>query len=210
MTSQSSLPGDPEDSGSPLRDRAGWDRVIEMAGPKSLKKLIEAQMGRRLRAYCEVEDIWQETLKRAWNPRARHEWRGIEAFQHWLLEIAKNSILDAVRRMDAGKRGGGRRTKRIPGPESHSSGSGVVPHDSVTPSEIAMERERQAVRLAALAAVPARYREVVRMSLIEELPIKVIAESLEISESTARERLRKGRLSYFRALNRGDSNPGRP
>ncbi|MBK7644261.1 MAG: RNA polymerase sigma factor [Planctomycetes bacterium] len=167
-------------------------------------------MGSRLRAYCEVEDIWQETLKRAWNARASHEWREMEAFQHWLLEIANNSILDAVRKMDAEKRGGGRRTRPIPGSESQSSAPGVVPHDSVTPSAIAMEREHEAARLAALAAVPEKHREVVRMFLIEELPIKMIAEKLEISESTAWERLRKGRLSYFRALNKGGGNPGRP
>ena len=211
MTPRSSEPR-PEGESSPLQDPSHWAALIEGVKPDAFLVVIASSMSRSLRDHCSPEDIWQETLVQAWNARAEHRWQGSAAFRGWLFQIARNRIRDAVRRIEAEKRGAGRPGKRLSELESQLSGSAsaVLPPDSVTPSRILVHAERAAAMERALGSLPPDLEPVVRMHLFEELTMEVIAKRLGIGVSAAWRRFRKGAELYSRGLSEWESAGGRP
>ena len=134
----------------------------------------------------------------AWRDRAAHQWRGMAAFRAWLRGIATNRIRDAAERVAAQKRGGGRKVETI-WRDSQSSGNGILPAVTTTPSREAGRHERAKVLREALESLHDEYRDVVRMCLFEEMSVPTAAHQLGMAESTAYRRLLRG-ASLFRAL----------
>jgi RNA polymerase sigma factor (sigma-70 family) len=193
--------------GSPLdppphADPARWDDLIEGVNPAAILVVIASTMSRRLRDHCAPEDIWQETLAHAWRDRDQHAWRGAPAFRAWLFEIARNRIREAARSLATDKRGSGRAAARFSemGATPSVSISGLLPADSVTPSRILAHGEKAAAMRAALDGLPPELEPIVRMHVLEELPMEAIAESLGIGVSAAWHRFRKGSVLYARRL----------
>ena len=197
----SDLP-DSEGDLSPHVDPARWDRLIESIHPAAMLVVITSSMSPSLRAECTPEDIWQETLASGWSARASHRWTGVAAFRAWLFEIARNRIRDAARKMKSQKRGGGKPAVRLSASDTGRSSAFEqgLPHDSSTPSRIVMHAERAAAILEALAALPPELEAVVRMHLVEELTMEVVAARLGIGISMAWRRFRKGSEIYSKAL----------
>jgi RNA polymerase sigma factor (sigma-70 family) len=191
-----------EDQLPPHTDPARWDQLIEEIRPAAIMVVIASSMSRSLKARCSAEDIWQETLAQAWSARGQYRWHGSAAFRAWIFEIARNRIRDAARRLQAAKRGAGHAAVPFSELESGrwSTLSRLLPPDSVTPSRIAMHAERAAAMQAALAALPAELRGVVRMHLFEDLTMEVIAERLGIGVSMAWRRFRKGSELFSKSL----------
>ncbi len=202
MVSENPDSPNPDGEPSPLTDPSRWAALIEGVRPEAFLVVIASSMSKSLREYCSPEDIWQETLTRAWNAREAYRWQGSAAFRAWLFEIARNCIHDTVRRIEADKRGGGRPAKRLSALSSQpsSSDSGMHPPDSVTPSRILMHAERAAAMERALASLPPELESVVRMHLLEELTMKVIAERLGIGVGAAWRRFRKGTELYSKQM----------
>jgi RNA polymerase sigma-70 factor (ECF subfamily) len=195
---------------SPHTDPARWDQLIEDVRPAAVLVVISSSMSKSLRAHCAAEDIWQETLARAWAAREQYRWQGSAAFRAWLFEIARNCIREVARGMNAQKRGGGRSAARfseLQGDPSNSI-SALLPPDSVTPSRIFMHAERAAAMQKALAALPPDLEPVVRMHLLEDLAMEVIAERLGIGVSTAWRRFRKGAEIYSSQLTEWNGGGG--
>jgi RNA polymerase sigma-70 factor (ECF subfamily) len=186
----------------PHTDPAQWDVIIEDIRPASMLVLISSAMSKSLRAQYTPEDIWQETLAQAWSAREKHRWEGLTAFRAWIFEIARNRIRDAARSLDAMKRGGGRPAARFSELASGRSRptSSLFPSHSVTPSRILMHAERAAAIQKALTALPPDLEAIVRMHLVEELTMEVIAARLGISVSAAWRRFRRGSELYSRML----------
>ncbi len=90
---------------SPLSNPSHWPTLIEGVRPEAILVLIAGYMGKGLREYCEPEDIWQETLARAWSAREAHHWQGSAAFRTWLLKIALDCIREMQRRIASPMRG---------------------------------------------------------------------------------------------------------
>jgi RNA polymerase sigma factor (sigma-70 family) len=187
---------------SPHTDPLRWDAIIEEIRPAAMLVVIASSMSKSLQSQCTAEDIWQETLAAAWTARDRHRWQGLAAFRAWIFEIARNRIRDAARNVQAEKRGGGRPAARFS--ELKSSGSSsfsrMLPPDSATPSRLLMHAERAAAMQKALAALPPDLEPVVRMHLVEELTMEVIAKKLGIGISAAWRRFRKGSELYTRLI----------
>jgi RNA polymerase sigma factor (sigma-70 family) len=193
--------------GSPLdppphTDPARWDDLIESVKPAAILVVLASTMSRRLKDHSSPEDIWQETLAHAWHDRDQHEWRDASAFRAWLFEIARNRIREAARSLATDKRGSGRAAARFSemGATPSVSISGLLPADSVTPSRIVAHGEKAAAMRAALDALPPELEPIVRMHILEELPMETIAESLGIGVSAAWHRFRKGSEMYARRL----------
>lgn len=186
----------------PHTDPSRWDALVEELRPAAMLVVIASSMSKSLRSHCTAEDLWQETLAHAWSARDQHRWDGLAAFRAWIFEIARNRIRDAARSLDAKKRGGGRPAARFSelASSQSTSTSGLFPPDSVTPSRILMHAERAAAIEKALAALPRELEAVVRMHVVEELTMEVIAERLGISLSAAWRRFRKGSEIYSRML----------
>ena len=186
----------------PHADPLRWDAIIEELRPAAMLVVISSSMSKALRSQCTAEDIWQETLAQAWSARDQHRWEGLAAFRAWVFEIARNRIRDVARSLDAKKRGGGRPAARFSELASgrSTSASQLFPPDSTTPSRILMHAERAAAIRKALAALPPEFEAVVRMHLVEELTMEVIAKRLGLSVSAAWRRFRRGSEIYSRTL----------
>lgn len=193
---------------SPHTDPSRWDQLIEEIRPAAVLVVIASSMSKSLRAQCSAEDIWQETLADAWSARGQYRWRGSTAFRAWIFEIAKNNIRDAARNVETKKRGAGRPAARFSemGSGQSSNLSRLLPPDSVTPSRILMHAERASAIEKALAALPPELEPVVRMHLLEDLTMEVIAERLGIGVSTAWRRFRKGSDIYSSMLSDWNSD----
>ena len=74
------------------------------------------------------------------------------------------------------------------------------PVGSTTPSRVALHGENARQMHEALAALPSEFREVLRLRLFEELPLREVADYLGISMSTARRRLLSGAKEYRKEL----------
>lgn len=195
----------PESEGpppAPHADPAHWDELIAGLRPEAMLVVIASSMSKSLRAHCAPEDIWQETLAHAWRDRAQHQWRDMSAYRAWLFEIARNRIRDTVRGLAAQKRGAGRAAQRFADltPSGSSSSSMLGPADSVTPSRIVVRGERREAVERALAQLPEDLREVVRLHLLDELPMETIARRLDIGVSAAWHRFRRGSEICARSL----------
>jgi RNA polymerase sigma factor (sigma-70 family) len=204
LNSPSFEPTRAENELSPHADPARWDQLIEETRPAAILVVIASSMSKSLRAQCSPEDIWQETLAQAWSARDQHHWTNSAAFRAWIFEIARNRIRDAARNLETAKRGGGRPAARFSELEGGNSTaiSRMLPPDSVTPSRIVMHTERAMAMQKALALLPPELESVVRMHILEELTMEVIAERLGIGISAAWRRFRKGSELYSSNLSK--------
>lgn len=190
-----------------LEDPDVWSALVEAVQPAAMLLAIHWRMGDALRQQVSSEDLWQETLVRAWAARQTFEWRGVPAFRRWLLQVAQHCIQDQRRHFAAARRrpsGGfalfGVRGWRVAEGPPGSSMHGLEPWASTTPSRVATEREKANVMLRVLESLPDDVREVVRLRLIEDLSIAEIATQLSLGESAVRHRFRKGAETYHLRL----------
>jgi RNA polymerase sigma-70 factor (ECF subfamily) len=128
------------------------------------------------------------------------------AFIAWLRAIAKNRMLDALRRHKRKRRGGDR--KQVAAHSSTDSMLGLFDMlaDDSTPLRRASRDEALACMNVALAGLPDDYREVVRLRFFEDRSYKEVADAMGRSEGAvhglitrAKERLRDllGRASAY-------------
>ncbi len=180
----------------PHRDPTSWGRLIDSLDAASIFVVIQNSIGTRLERLVAVEDIWQETLWLSWRDREQHEWRGLGAYRAWLLSIARHRVADAARSLGRKKRGGDHETAPFSDLAGGDSVSGFLPPGSTTPSRIAGHRERAQLMQQALDALPEDLRDLVRLRLFEEIPVREAAAQLGIPLSTAKERLLRGVTRY--------------
>jgi len=122
-----------------------------------------------------AHDLTQETFLLAFKSRGSYRGRG--AFQAWLYRIATNLA-----------RGRFRRATREPG--GAGTDVAVEAADDDGPVELAQVAETRRTVEAALRRLPMDQREVVLLRHFQELRFRDIAKTLDISESTAKSRLR--------------------
>lgn len=122
----------------------------------------------------DVDDIVQETWVRALENFSRYSDRF--SFRPWVIGIAQNVLLEALRRRTDRERGDdGSNLSRCP--------------DSVTSISRAAARDDGFARLLTLIfELPAEDRQLVLLHALEERPLASVAEQLELSEEAARKR----------------------
>lgn len=162
-----------------------WERLVATLGPPGMLLGIERRMGTALRQAMTPEDLWQETLLHLWRDRRGIEWRGWPALRRLVLQIAENRIRNAADLGNAQKRGGGAVPRSL-------DEDLPPPVASTTPSRIASHAEAARAMGRALDELPDELREVVRLRLLEEVPVLEVAERLGLGESAVKHRLRRG------------------
>jgi RNA polymerase sigma factor (sigma-70 family) len=180
-----------------------WNSLVTAANPASLLVAIACRMGPELRQVLDPEDLWQETLLKAWQARQDFVWQGTPSFRRWLLTIAFRCIGDQRDRSLAKRRDSTRTASlRLGGTGGGGSSRppGVEPFGSTTPSRIAFERERARAMERAILSLPDDVRDVVRLRLFEDLPIGEIASTTGLGDSAVRRGFRKGAELYRKAL----------
>ncbi len=126
----------------------------------------------------DVEDIMQETWVRAFENFAG--FRSGASFRHWVIGIAQNVLLEALRR-DV-------RQRKDPLRNKADSRLSQCP-DSVTSISRAAARDDGFARLLELILeLAADDRQLVLLHALEERPLAKVAERLEISEDAAGKR----------------------
>lgn len=187
-----------------LHDADAWSAAVQAANPAALLVAIRLRMGPALAQHVGEEDIWQETLLRAWRTRQSFDWQGMPAFRRWLLAIAEHTIGDHRDHFLAQKRAVNRTQPLADG----SDPAGHEPWSSTTPSRLASERERARLMAEALATLDDEVRDVVRLRLFDELSLEEIAAQLQLGISGVRHRFRKGAEAYARRLRVLESTSG--
>lgn len=161
------------------RDPAMLDRLIEQYQHRLFRYLLYLTRDRQL-----AQDLFQETWLRVLERGSQYSARW--KFETWLLTIARNLVIDQVRR-------------KQPAMFSElESEDGEAPAYDVADerAEAAFEQfqqEQQDERLAMLLhKLPVLYREVLTLRFHEDMQLEEIAKVLNAPISTVKSRLRRG------------------
>jgi RNA polymerase sigma-70 factor (ECF subfamily) len=142
-----------------------------------LTLLVRIQIGGRLRAKLDVEDVVQETFLEAHRAVERFRGETTREFLAWLRQITAAVLANQVRHYFGTKRRDVRLERSLADDLERSSAAldGALVAQDTSPSQHASRRE-MAVRLAdALAVLPDDYREVIILRQLEDLPFPEVA-----------------------------------
>ena len=150
--------------------------------------MLHAELGSkipdRLRAVLAVDDVLQETFTDVFLSIGGFVSRGDGAFLAWLRKLAQNNLLEAIRALDADKRGGGKRPTSFGvghDPQTDLISSLLPAATQTTPSQHVSRQETQSSLAAALAELPAHYRLAVQRYDLEGRTIDETAAELQCS-----------------------------
>ncbi len=174
-----------------------------------LSRTIARELPARWQAVLAVEDVLQATFTEAYCARTQCLADDAAAFAAWLRRIALHNLRDAIRALEADKRGGERRrvtSAAVQGDSTDSLLEALFGTDSRTPSRAAMRSEAVVALRNALAQLPEHYRQAVELYDLQELSIEEVAAHLKKSPGAVHLlRLRAhGRLRELLAGSRAD------
>jgi RNA polymerase sigma-70 factor (ECF subfamily) len=153
-----------------------------------LAEQARAQLGPRLRVKLDVDDILQEVALEAYRDIGQFRGRSEAEFLAWLRKILDTILLNQVRRYFGTRRRDLRREQWIKGDLEDSSWIGEqmlsVPH--TTPSQQVARHERALQVAAAVATLPAIYREVVALRHREGLSFPEVARRMGRTEDSVK------------------------
>ncbi len=161
-------------------DAGAYRRLLEAVAPL-LRGVIQRGLGRAGLGLGDAEDIVQETLLAI--HLKRHTWRESEPLTPWIRAIARNKLVDALRRR-------GR--------------AAAVPIDDFLDTLAAPEDEPHLSAVEAdkvLGMISGRPREVVRAVAVDGLSTREAATRLGLSEGAVRVALHRGLSTLSRLLN---------
>ncbi len=167
---------------------------------RKYRRIVTYLIRKMIRDEEDVNDLVQDTFVKAYQalPSFQFEY----PFSRWLYKIASNRCIDHLRRkrfamssIDAPVRG-------KDGGEFY-----LEPEDKgPTPDVTLLAKERIELLREALAAIPERYREVIRLRHDEELEYQEIADRLGQPLGTVKANLFRARKMLFKMLMRHGSH----
>jgi RNA polymerase sigma-70 factor (ECF subfamily) len=133
---------------------------------------------------AEAEDAVQEAYLRAL--QCRDQFAGRSSFLTWLTRIVVNEALGRMRRQ--------RRFPTFDVSEAFGENEGVIFTSHLrSPEQEAMENETKRRVATAVGALPEKYRSVLVMTTVEELPGSAVGRRLGITEACVKTRLHRAR-----------------
>lgn len=181
-------------------DREAIGELLERHLP-ALRVFVRLQVDPLLRERESCSDLVQSTCRALLENLGAFEYRGEGAFRHWLYTAALNKIRERHRYHGAERRDPAREVA------DGEARLGELYGSLLTPSRVAMARERVAQLEAAFARLPDDYRDVILLCRIVGLPQDEVAERMGRSVDSVRNLL-------FRALARvaalANVDPHRP
>jgi RNA polymerase sigma-70 factor (ECF subfamily) len=152
-------------------DKAAYDRLLKSVAPV-LRAAARRGLARAGQPVDQSEDIVQEILLAV--HLKRQTWDANAPFAPWLFAIARNKLIDALRRR-------GRRVF-----------VNVDDFAETIPSEAVAETAPATEVAAQLQSLPARQREVLQSIAVDAISIKDTAAKLAMSEGAVRVALHRG------------------
>ncbi len=163
-------------------DEDALRELLRLHGP-GLRKVLAGRIPRRLSSLLSEEDILQETYTEVYLGIAGFVPSGSGAFGAWLRRLARNNLTDAIRLLDAEKRGGGKAPLSLAREESlESLYDQVLTGSGSTPSKHAMRNETLDLMQKAISGLPQVYRDVVQLYDLEHRSIAEVSEHLGRSQ----------------------------
>ncbi len=136
----------------------------------------------------EARDLAQEIFLRVW--RNLEHCRESERFEAWLLAIARNASLDALRRRQA----------RPPRQDLPVESAHALADPSPSAAEHWEADERRRLLLRAMDELSPLNRELIVLKEMQALPLEEIAALLDVPLGTVKSRASRARLELARAL----------
>jgi RNA polymerase sigma-70 factor (ECF subfamily) len=165
-------------------EQAAYQRLLSALAP-ILRALARRGLARSGASEADAEDVVQETLLAI--HLKRHTWDPARPLGPWVRAIARNKLIDQLRRR------GGRIDVPIEGLEE------VLPAEEEKPAVETRDVDTY------VAALPQRQREVVYCIVREEISIRDTARRLKISEGAVRVALHRGLAAVARSYRRDDT-----
>lgn len=159
-------------------NREALSALLERTGPV-VRRGVEGRIPKRWQSLLSEDDVMQQTYADAAIGLGQFVYYGEGSFRAWLASLAKYNLLDAIKMLEAEKRGGNRR--RIEAASGETSYLALYEHlgaTSSTPSRRAALDEAQTALEKALQQLPPAYRMVVRMYDLDGRPIEAVAAAL--------------------------------
>lgn len=179
-------------------DRAAFDRIVQHTA-----RLVYAQVVGSLRDRQKAEDVTQETFLAAWkNITSVHSVETAGTLT-WLLTLARNKVLDAIRFDTRKKRGG-----TEPGdtgaaaPVHHNAGE--IPDERPLPDQAAHMNEARDRALRLLEELPEEYRRPLAMRYLAGADYETIRRGLNLSDGALRGLLNRGMALLRERMTRMD------
>jgi RNA polymerase sigma-70 factor (ECF subfamily) len=160
-------------------DSAAYHRLLKAVAPV-LRAAARRGLARAGQPVDQSEDIVQEILLAV--HLKRHTWDASAPFAPWLFAIARNKLIDALRRR-------GRRVF-----------VNIDDFAEILPGEPAAETASASEVAAQLESLPARQREVLQSIAVESASIKDTAAKYSMSEGAVRVALHRGLASLTARL----------
>jgi RNA polymerase sigma-70 factor (ECF subfamily) len=167
-----------------------------------LWQFIEGRLPSDLRSIVSADDVLQTTYVDVFRRIGEFQSRGPDSFCAWLTTIADHRLLDMIRDLRVGKRGG-----KAAAVDVHPAGDGssvvdllnVLAVDEHTPSRSVARHEAASAVHVALAGLKDDYREVLRMRYIEGRSVGEVAAKMNRSEGSVHMLCRRA-LQQLRAV----------
>ena len=159
------------------------------------QRLVFSVALRMLGGRAEAEDVAQQAFVDAYDALDRFRGEGrTHAFSTWLVRIAVNRAKDVLK---------SKRWTEEPLDRDVGGGEASFAHTPSNPETEALRLDDQRRLEAALARVPIKYREVLILKDVEELPYEEIREVLNLPITTLKIRVVRGRAMMQKLLNDG-------
>ncbi|MBT3890975.1 MAG: sigma-70 family RNA polymerase sigma factor [Planctomycetaceae bacterium] len=177
-------------------DDDAWNQLLDRHR-KSLHRMIQLRLDRRIRQRVDVSDVLQDVLIEANRRIDRYLDNPIMDFHLWIRQIAKDRIIDAHRRHRVTKRRSVDREQApvVRGRIDHSTVNlaAQLPDLDITPAAQAIRHEMALQTEAALELLPEIDKNIILMRHHEQLSNGEAAVALDVSEAAAS-------MRYLRAL----------
>ncbi len=161
------------------RDPELLDRLIELYRIRLFRYLLSLTCHRET-AEEVFQDTWVRVLERG--HQYNHKWK----FEAWLFTIARNLVIDLQRRRQP-------RLIDLLGGDGHEEKALEIEASGQASAldEVARQEEGERVS-AAMAGLPANYREVLTLRFHEDMTLEEIAEVVQAPLPTVKSRLYRG------------------
>ena len=162
-------------------DEKALGDLLELFTPQ-LRRVIAGKLSSKWQSLLSSEDVLQETSTDAFIDIHQFQPGPGSAFLAWLTTLATRNLYDAIRMLEADKRGG-RVRLLAPGARDDSCGDRLeaLPGTATTPSGHAARDESRAALDRAIGKLPDHYRRVIEMYDLEERPLVDVAEAMDRS-----------------------------
>ena len=173
------------DTGAEQPEEHEWLRLAQAGDRAAFSHLVRRHQNavhrfilRMLGSREEALELTQETFIKAW--QALPQWQPRAQFRTWVLRIASNSAMDALRRRKI--------VEIVPLLDDYDA-----PAQGPGPEAQLQSLQRLRSLESALAALPAEQREAILLREIEGLSYAEIAAVLNVHEGTVKSRLARAR-----------------